>query len=182
MAKKFLVWKDKNCNGVNPEWLFLTGEEFYELIKKEENKDRHFIKMPPIDKSDDEIIIEANEVEYKKWLKEYKRSLYLYETRKNVEVISVNVFADEDDADLYEKTASDEESIEDVVEKSILIGKLHEAIEQLTDEEKEIIRLYYFADDATERSVATKMGMHYMTLHNKKTKILEKLKKILVQI
>ena len=66
MAKKFLVWKDKNCNGVNPEWLFLTGDEFYEFIQKEENKGRHFIKMPPMDKGDDEITIEATKEEYDK--------------------------------------------------------------------------------------------------------------------
>lgn len=181
MAKQFLVWKDRNCNGVNPEWLSLTGEEFYEFIRKEENKNRRFIKMPPIDKGEDEIIIEANEVEYMKWLKEYKRSLYLYETKKNVEVVSVNVFTDEDNADLYEKIASDEKSVEEVVEKSILVGKLHKALEQFSEEEKEIIRLYYFTDDATERSVAAQLGVSQPALHKKIKKNMKKLKMLVIK-
>ena len=182
MAKKFLVWKDINCRGVNPEWLFLTGEEFYEFIQKEENKDRHFIKLPSTDKETDEIIIESTEKQYKDWRKEYDRSLYTQERNKNVEVVSVNMFCDKDNADLYEKMKTDDESIEDVVEKSILIGKLREALKTLTEEERKIIEYYYFTEGATERSVAAQLGIHYMTLHSKKTKILEKLKNFFVQI
>ena len=180
MAKKFLVWKDKNCNGVNPEWLFLTGDEFYEFIQKEENKDRHFIKMPPIDKGEDEIIIEATKETYDKSEKERKRANYVIQEMMKFETVSVYTFADEDNASLYDKTAANEESIEEVVEKTMLIGKLYEAIEQLTEEEREIIKLYYFTDGATDISAAAKLGIPRMTFRNKKKKILEKLKKSLV--
>ena len=181
MAKKFLVWKDKNCNGVNPEWLFLTGDEFYEFIQKEENKDRLFIKMPPIDKGEDEIIIEATKETYDKSEKERKRANYVIQEMMKFETVSVYTFADKDNADLYEKTASDEETVEDVVEKSILIGKLHEAIKTLNEEERKIVRLYYFKDDATERSVAKQLGISQPALHKKIKKILEKLKNLVIK-
>ena len=96
------------------------------------------------------------------------------------ETVSVYTFADEDNASLYDKTATDEESIEDIVEKSILIGKLHEALETLTEEERKIIEYYYFTEGATDTSAATKLGIPRMTYRNKKKRILEKLKKSLV--
>ena len=46
MANMFFVWKDPNCNGVNPEWIQMTGTEFHEFITKPENSKRTFIKEP----------------------------------------------------------------------------------------------------------------------------------------
>lgn len=42
MSKKYFIWKDHSCNGVNPEWIELSGSEFYQFINKPENKTRRF--------------------------------------------------------------------------------------------------------------------------------------------
>ena len=33
MKSIFLVWKDKNCNGENPEWIYMKENEFFEFNK-----------------------------------------------------------------------------------------------------------------------------------------------------
>ena len=44
MTKKYFIWKDSECNGMNPEWIELTGEEFYKFINTPQNSGRKFIK------------------------------------------------------------------------------------------------------------------------------------------
>lgn len=98
----------------------------------------------------------------------------MYETKKNVEVVSVNVFADEDNADLYEKFVSDEKSVDKTVEQEMMLGDLQDALAILNKDELKIIELYYFKD-LSEREAACVIGVSQQTFHNRKTKILQKL-------
>ena len=175
MTKQFLVWNDKDCNGVNPEWLSLTGKEFYEFIQKEENKGRFFIKLKSFGDGDNEIIIESTEEQFLMEKSKQNRSYYLQQQNEGYKTISAY---EEDDNELneYDKNAGDEESIEDVIEQVMLIGKLHEALEMLDEEEKMIINLYYF-QNLSEAESAGLMGISQQTFHNRKTKILKKLEK-----
>ena len=61
MKTTYLVRKDPFCNGVNPEWQELTGQEFLAFIRLDENKKRRFIKLYSTsdDGSDGDIMIEA---------------------------------------------------------------------------------------------------------------------------
>ena len=45
MKSIFLVWKDKNCNGENPEWIYMKANEFFEFKKLPENADRRFVQV-----------------------------------------------------------------------------------------------------------------------------------------
>lgn len=45
MKSIFLVWKDKNCNGENPEWIHMTAKEFFEFKQKPENSERKFVQV-----------------------------------------------------------------------------------------------------------------------------------------
>lgn len=68
MKSIFLVWKDKNCNGENPEWIYMKANEFFEFKKQPENADRRFVQVGDKKSSLDDtvIFIEANEELYKK--------------------------------------------------------------------------------------------------------------------
>ena len=68
MKSIFLVWKDKNCNGENPEWIYMKANEFFEFKKLPENADRRFVQVGDQKSSleDTVIFIEANEELYKK--------------------------------------------------------------------------------------------------------------------
>ena len=68
MKSIFLVWKDKNCNGENPEWIHMTAKEFFEFKKKPENSGRKFVRVEDKNLSSkySAIFVEANKELYKK--------------------------------------------------------------------------------------------------------------------
>ena len=76
MKSIFLVWKDKNCNGENPEWIYMKANEFFEFKKLPENADRRFVQVGDKKSSleDTVIFIEANEELYKKSNAEQSRT------------------------------------------------------------------------------------------------------------
>ena len=181
MAKQFLVWKDRNCNGVNPEWLSLTGSEFYELTKKEENKDRFFMRIPPVAKGDDLIIIETTKERFLESEKERKSELRKSKHAKKFKQTHFDFFNEADEIILFELIGNQEETLEESIEESIMLEKLHEALEILSPEEKEVIHLYYFTEGATERSVAEQLNISQPTFNYRKEKTLKKLKDFFYQ-
>ena len=109
MAKKYLVWKDRNCNGINPEWIEMTGEEFYAFISKDENKKRRFIVLNNrICEDADVIIMEANEEEFLRFQKEYDHAKYLYRFEKQVSFISLSEPLSEGEELCYADIIADE--------------------------------------------------------------------------
>lgn len=79
-----------------------------------------------------------------------------------------------------EETIADQntEPIEDQVIAKLMAAKLKRCINMLPSAERELIRAIYY-DGMSERQVASKTGIHYMTLHSRKKKILGKLKKMM---
>ena len=41
MIKKYFIWKNPECNGINPEYVEVSGKKYYEIIKADERK-RYF--------------------------------------------------------------------------------------------------------------------------------------------
>lgn len=79
-----------------------------------------------------------------------------------------------------EETIADQntEPIEDQVIAKLMAAKLKRCINMLPSAERELIRAIYY-DGMSERQVASKTGIHYMTLHSRKKRILGKLKKMM---
>lgn len=182
MGTKYLIWKDKNCQGVDPEWLFLSGKEFFDFIKSEQSIGRFFFKQPALDVDDDNIVIECTKEQYKAMKKEKRRAEYLLEQQRIYETVSVYSFEDEDNVSLYDKQASNDKSVEELIETIIMSERLREIFNFLSSEENELIKLYYFSDNSTERSIADKMGISQQLLNQKKKSIIFKLKKFFCQI
>ena len=74
MKKRYFVWKNANCNGVNPEWIELSGKEFYEFQKKVENKTRYFATLAHPELDDVCYVMECTFEDYLKNHKESKRN------------------------------------------------------------------------------------------------------------
>ena len=70
------------------------------------------------------------------------------------------------------------EPVEDQVVIKLMAVKLKRCINRLPSAERELIRAIYF-EGMSERELAGKTGIHYMTLHSRKKKILRKLKNML---
>ena len=69
-------------------------------------------------------------------------------------------------------------SVEDAAIASILCDKLHRCLALLDEPDRQLIQALYF-ENLSEREYATKAELHYMTVHNRKTRLLRQLKKMI---
>ena len=74
--------------------------------------------------------------------------------------------------------ADDAEGVEDAVIKKDDLCRLRAALDQLSEEERTLIHALFF-DECSERELEEMMGIHRMTIHNRKIRILQKMKKML---
>lgn len=74
--------------------------------------------------------------------------------------------------------ASEIESVEDAAVKAVMIEKMLSCLTLLTSEEQDLIEKLFF-NGKSERQVSAETGIPYMTIHDRKIKILGKLKKLL---
>ena len=91
------------------------------------------------------------------------------------------LYSELEDGDLYvEKTVTDrnQSSTEEQVELKLMIEKMRLCLDLLPEEDKRIIKALFY-DELSERELSEKTGFHNMTIHNKKMKILGKLKKLM---
>ena len=68
--------------------------------------------------------------------------------------------------------------VEDEVMDKLIAEKLRECIAQRTQEEQEVIHALFFRS-ISERKLSAETGLHHMTIHDRKIKILGKLKKLM---
>lgn len=74
--------------------------------------------------------------------------------------------------------AIESESVEDSAIKTVMIEKMLDCLKLLTAEEQELIIKLFFKG-MSERQLSAETGIHSMTIHNRKIKILGKLKKLM---
>ena len=80
--------------------------------------------------------------------------------------------------DNAQQFSDDCEGVEDIVFRKLSVDKLHTALSQLPKEDFDLIRALYF-EEKTERQYAGQIGVYRSAVHKRKTRILEKLKKLL---
>ena len=149
MKNIFLVWKDKNCNGENPEWIHMDANEFFEFKRQPENADRRFVRVG--DKnlySDDTIIfIEANEELYKKSNAEQSRRYRISKTKKDYPLTFISLDTlrgSKEDIDNHERY-SDSKGDEEFILKRIQVEELWDAIKTLTEKERKTLDIVLFS-------------------------------------
>lgn len=69
-------------------------------------------------------------------------------------------------------------SVEDAAIALVMHQQLHQALQLLSESEQELIHALYF-QELSERKLSQRTGIHYMTIHSRKVKILKKLRKLL---
>ena len=72
----------------------------------------------------------------------------------------------------------DTPKVEDTVVDKLLREKLYRCLAQLPKSEQDVLYALYF-DGLSERQAGVKFGSHYMTIHNRKVKLLQQLKKMM---
>ena len=68
--------------------------------------------------------------------------------------------------------------VEDVVTDKLLTEKLHQCLAQLTEEEQKLLFTLFF-QNKSEHQLAVETGIPRMTIHNRKKRILARLKKLM---
>lgn len=69
-------------------------------------------------------------------------------------------------------------AVEDMVIAKLMSERLHRCINLLPKGEQELIHAIYF-EQLSERKLSKKTGVHYMTLHDRKIRIIRKLRKMM---
>lgn len=80
--------------------------------------------------------------------------------------------------DLNEQFVDESSSTESLVENKMMKEKLQKCLLLLSFAERSLIEALYY-QEKTERELSKETGVHYSTIHSRKKKILEKLKKLL---
>jgi DNA-directed RNA polymerase sigma subunit (sigma70/sigma32) len=178
MKTTYLVWKDPNCNGINPDWQELTGKEFYKLTR--ENKERHFIRLFSIseDGSDGDIVMETTAEVYDEWKKEKDRKDYLNKVNKDYTLLSYHAMETADGC--FGEELLPDETADVVADCFSAMDKqtLKAALASLTDEEYRLIAYLYLSDEkGTEQGYSSLTGIPQQTVSYRKNQILKKLKK-----
>lgn len=70
------------------------------------------------------------------------------------------------------------ESVEDLAVRSLMCEKLHQCLDKLPESEFKLIHAVYF-EGRSERQIAKDSGIPHMTIHDRKMKIQDKLKKLM---
>ena len=189
--KRYFVWKDANCNGINPEWLEISGEEFMKL--KENEPKRRFI--PCYDEDDPEsdvFLYEATKENYNEWNRDQMRYHYRDAVfHQKYKFVSLDDLVSEDDEegltwaevipDTSEEDAAAHEEWLEWHDKAI--AALREALKELKPKELETVNLIFLnnPEKKSEVVLGKENDIPQRTLNNRKNAVLKKLREIMAR-
>lgn len=184
MSKKYLVWKDPDCNGQNIEWIELKKDEFLGLVNQSKDADRFFIRLSG-QSADDIVYIETTEDAYRVWKAEKNNEYYLAKQKRKsgFELWSLDTtYVDSGRETFADIIAIDTETVEELAEKEIALKSLKLAMKELPSDEFELIKKLYLSDDDiyTETELAKELGVSQVAVNKKKKKIFKKLKELVL--
>lgn len=193
MQKKYFIWKNgiKATNGVQ-EWEEISPNDFIEISKANKNlptgEKRYFYRIAPAESDDTYYFFECSYEHHKEnsrttMKEDYKRKKERQDTEyEKYQIISMDYEYDGDDGNILtlHDFIPDFDSLFE--EKNVTEITIENVLSVLSSDEYEIIyRLFLSKNTVSERELAKKMGVPKTTLHNKKMKILEKIKNFLDQ-
>ncbi len=178
--KTYLVKKDVNKPDSQDNWIIMTGYEFARFMETEEGKKRknNFAKLDRCDERDDAIIIECGKEKAKEWECERLRELYHVCSKLKYPTISFdsympgkgNYYCDDVIADITV-------DVEGAVILECELEYLHQALSLLSETERELIQQFYLIDETlTEKEYAIRCGICQSSAHERKMRVLAKLK------
>lgn len=71
-------------------------------------------------------------------------------------------------------------SVEEMAIGSVMKERLHQCLQTLSQQERDMIYALYF-EGLSERQLSERTGVHYMTIHARKVRALQKLKKLMAK-
>ena len=202
MDNKFYVWKDGIYNGKNTNWVEMSGKEFYEYIKRPENKHRLFIKnyYNPYQRKDGFYKLEVTKQQYQKWDADRKKEertedvldieikKNIYESKDDVvsdkfmfamSLISIDSYVTEDEELAYYDVIPDEDDISVGIIAKIMLEDIYRISRSFPKDERDILDFLYLFNNSeqNQNQLAKKKRISHQAINKKKKKIVKKLKK-----
>ena len=184
--KRYFVWKDANCNGINPEWVEISGEEFMKL-KANEPKRRFIPCYDEDDPESDVFLYEATKENYNEWNRDQMRYHYRDAVfHQKYKFVSLDDLVSEDDEegltwaevipDTSEEDAAAHEAFIDWKEEKLALIK--ELLKEIDEEEYALLWNLIMnpkkEERMTEKAYAEKLGISQQAVHKRKKKLLDK--------
>ncbi len=182
MAKRYLIWKGQVLAGASPEWLEISGTEFFRLFNSPESKGRFFIVLDnDICTEADVLYMEATEEQYRSWYKENCHHLYLKKFQPKNGLLSLDAPTTEEEfSSLHDIVADISVDIAADTVHSIIASALPAAINGLNEKHREAILAKYFQyPDLSDDEIAKHLGLERRTFCKRKANALAALKNFL---
>lgn len=121
--------------------------------------------------------MEVTEEQYKEFYRQKRRQKYINERSAENDDFSYDMLTT-DDFNGEDILPDESEPLDEQVIRKIMTDKLRCALRLLSEDEQELIcGLFY--ENLSEREYAVQKGVYHNAIHNKKIRILKKLKKFL---
>lgn len=181
MANKYYIWKNPECSGVDPEWIEITGSQFFSL-EKNKSINRYFKRIDDgAEDGADVLILETTYEEYKDWHKkqESKRRKKKRQESYKLQFISLDDLVSDTEFTYSEVIPDTSVNVEDAVFADIENAMLQAIIKTLNDDEKEVLMIVKksIEENISERKICEKLGIEQSTFWSRKNKIFKKIKK-----
>lgn len=168
MARQYFRKKDPSVQ--IPEWIEMSGCEFYQFVTSPEGQGRYFIDL-------DDYVLEASKKEYTSWRRDKDHSDYLKEQEANCVILSLysDLIAEYGNGEsvLTDRPIGSESQISEYAKYKAL----HSALASLDAESYKLIHsLYLSKKPKSLRKLSKESGTPVMTIQNRKKKILMRLR------
>ena len=159
----------------------LDGKAGYEFVHTAEGKGRRFLELVDPEDEDNILKIEVPSYGMKGFRQDERHEQYVADTARKYDysILSLNSSENEDSEETLDAFIADE-NVD--VERDALhqcdLETLRKALRTLSEEELALITALYLRDEPmTEREYAKEKNLAPMTIHDRKIRILAKLKK-----
>ena len=164
MARQYFRKRDPSAQ--IPEWIEMSGREFYQFVTSPEGQGRYFIDL-------DDYVLETSKEEYTSWRRDKDHSDYLKEQEANCVIFSLysDLIAEYGNGEsvLTDRPIGSENQISEYAKYKAL----HSALASLDAESYELIYSLYLGEEPKSlRKLSKERGTPVMTLQNRKKKIL----------
>lgn len=182
MAIKYFAWKYPVRDTSNPDWVELSGYEFFKLVSSEMGKDRYFRRIDDgIEDGMDVIVLETTHEGYVRWHNQYENARQKKERLEKYKplFVSMDSLVCEESEFTYHDVIPDESvDVEKTVVHKMLLERLRDILKELSAEEMDTLNLLFFfnEDDVSERGLTEGDDRERMKLRRKKEKIFKKIR------
>jgi DNA-directed RNA polymerase specialized sigma subunit len=164
-------------------WIVMDAKEFHDFLMTSDGESRKkmFGMIAPVVKEDALIVIECDDPEKARELRrEYRRTKYIYETNKYVELQLCSLYElinEQESISLGDTIPDPYCNVEKTVLLLMELGDLRDAIATLSQIEKDLVYHLYLSETPCKvKQYAKMIQVSRYVVHRRKTRVLNKLR------